>query len=150
MAVEPRKHVLPVVTPLNEPFWSGLREHEVRLQECRACHGWIWPISSICSQCWSPDIRWNALPTGARGNLSSWVVYHRAFTPEFEGMIPYNVIEVNLEEGPRLVSNLVDAKGRNIGSSTGFVHGERLEPFFDRVTEEITLLRFQRPRSSDV
>jgi hypothetical protein len=67
------------------------------------------------------------------------VVFHQAYFRSFEADIPYNVVEVDLEEGPRVLANLLGAKGE--------IHcGMPVEIVFDDVTDEVTLAKF-KPRT---
>lgn len=95
---------LPTVTPLTQPFWEGLEAGELRYQRCTGCaHAWL-PAREECPRCLSDQVSWQA--SAGRGRLISWVVYHQAFHPAFAERLPYNVAVVELEEGPRLISNV--------------------------------------------
>lgn len=95
---------LPTVTPLNQPFWTGLEAGELRFQRCVACrHAWL-PAREECPSCLSDDVAWE--PSNGRARLISWVIYHQAFHPAFADRLPYNVAVVELEEGPRLITNV--------------------------------------------
>jgi uncharacterized OB-fold protein len=96
---------LPTVTPLTAPYWSGLAEGELRHQSCRQCgNAWL-PAREECPRCLSDDWGWKA--AGGRGRIISWVVYHQAFHPAFAERLPYNVAVVELDEGPRLITNIL-------------------------------------------
>jgi uncharacterized OB-fold protein len=96
----------PLLTATNRPYWEAAREHRFHLQRCRSCAAWIYPISVACQACGTvDDYEWTA-PSG-RAKLSSWVVYHHAFDPFEAADVPYPVAEVELEEGMRLVTQLV-------------------------------------------
>ncbi len=95
---------LPVITPLTAPFWEGLAEGELRYQRCGACgNAWL-PAREECPRCLSDDVAWQ--PSSGRGRLISWVIYHTAVHPAFADRVPYNVAIVELDEGPRLISNI--------------------------------------------
>lgn len=96
---------LPTVTPLTEPYWKGLEAGELRNQVCRAC-GNVWlPAREECPRCLSDDVAWAA--SSGRGRIISWVVYHQASHPAFAQRVPYNVAVVELDEGARLITNIV-------------------------------------------
>lgn len=96
---------LPTVTPLTEPYWSGLAEGELRYQRCRSCgHAWL-PAREECPRCLADAWEWT--PAGGRGRIVSWVVYHQAFHPAFAERLPYNVAVVELDEGPRMITNIL-------------------------------------------
>ncbi|MBO0692338.1 MAG: OB-fold domain-containing protein [Acidimicrobiaceae bacterium] len=98
--------LLPAVTDANRPFWDGLREGELRLQSCTACGTRRYPESYVCPKCLSPDSTWQA--TSGRGRLWSWIVMHQRYFPASAFELPYNVAFVQLEEGPHLMSSLIE------------------------------------------
>lgn len=96
---------LPTVAPLTEPYWTGLAQGELRHQSCRQCgHAWL-PAREECPRCLSDDWEWK--PSQGRGRIISWVVYHQAPDPAFADRVPYNVAIVELDEGPRLITNIL-------------------------------------------
>lgn len=95
----------PTITPINEPYWVGLTSGELRYQECIECHHRWLPPREACPACLSASTRWR--PSIGHAKLISWVVYHTAYHPAFEGRLPYVVACVELMEGPRMLANLV-------------------------------------------
>ena len=108
---------LPEPTPLTKPYWDALREGHLIYQRCRRCaHAWL-PPRQECPECLHPDWEWTR--ASGRGHVVSWVVFHRAYHEAFASRIPYNVSLVELEEGPRLLTNIVNpargiAAGREV------------------------------------
>jgi uncharacterized OB-fold protein len=95
---------LPVVTELSEPYWSGLAEGELRYQRCDACRNAWLPPREQCPRCLSDQWRWT--PSAGLGRIISWVVYRQSMHPAFADRLPYNVAIVELDEGPRLMTNI--------------------------------------------
>ncbi len=126
---------LPTITPLNQPYWDSLRRHELRMQRCDKCARVWYPPSPLCPRCWSRQFSWT--PLSGRGRVSSWVVFHQPYFKGFESEIPYNVAEVELDEGPRLMTNLVGIANHDIRA------GMRVEVVYDDVTADLTLARFK-------
>ncbi|HKD65771.1 MAG TPA: Zn-ribbon domain-containing OB-fold protein [Candidatus Binataceae bacterium] len=126
---------LPTITPLNQPYWDALKRHELRMQQCQQCAKVWYPPSPLCPRCWSRKFDWT--PLSGHGRVSSWVVFHQSYFKGFEGEIPYNVAEVELAEGPRLMTNLVAVANGDIRA------GMPVEIVYDDVTEELTLARFR-------
>ncbi len=90
---------------LNTPYWEGLAQGSLSFQRCSACgHAWL-PARGECPACLGDQWAWEKAGGGAK--LISWVVYHVAFHPAFANRLPYNVAVVELDEGPRLISNVV-------------------------------------------
>ena len=96
----------PDVNELTRPYWDALREGHLVIQRCDRGHAWL-PARRHCPSCLSPDVRWER--ANGTGRLVSWVVYHTAYHAAFENRLPYNVSLVDLQEGPRLLTNIVDA-----------------------------------------
>ena len=99
----------PVFAPerdaLNSPYWDSLARGALSFQRCSGCgHAWL-PARGECPACLSDQWGWEKAVGGAR--LISWVVYHVTFHPAFAKRLPYNVAVVELDEGPRLISNVV-------------------------------------------
>jgi uncharacterized protein len=96
---------LPEINPLNEPYWSALREGELKIQRCACGACWL-PARPECPSCLKGD-EWRWVSTRGRGRVVSWVIYHSAYHPAFADRLPYNVALVELEEGPRLITNIL-------------------------------------------
>lgn len=123
---------LPAVTSLNRPFWEGLREHRLVAPRCTAC-GRCWlPPGPWCPTCWSKDFGWAEL--SGRGTVTSWVRFHQQYYREGPFEVPYPVLEVTLEEGPRLYAQF-DRSDREP------VSGTQVEIVYDDVSEDLTLAR---------
>ena len=89
----------------NATYWDRLAQGNLCFQRCDSCgHAWL-PPRGECPACLSDQHRWEQARGGAR--LISWVVYHIAYDPAFKNRLPYNVAVVELDEGPRLISNVV-------------------------------------------
>ena len=129
---------LPQPDQETQDFWEGLRRGEIVLKRCNGCGYYIHTPAPVCRNCLSTDIG-NARMSG-RGKVYSFIVTHHVVTPGFEDDAPYVVALVELEEqeGLRLVTNIV-------GCSPGDVRvGMPVEPVFDAVTPEVTLLKFRQ------
>ena len=96
----------PEITDLNRPYWDGLATGVLRHQHCSTCsNNWL-PARDACPNCLAPDPVWTA--ASGRGRIVSWVVYHKAYHDAFADRVPYDVTLVELDEGPRLLTNIVD------------------------------------------
>lgn len=127
----------PIVSPIEQPYWDFLRQHEIRLQRCAACGVFRFPASAVCAECDSGQFAWERI--SGNGEVSSWVVFHKCYFPSFAGEIPYNVAMIELEEGPLFIANIVDIDNAAIR------RGMPVEIVFDDVAEDLTIPRF-RPR----
>jgi uncharacterized OB-fold protein len=98
----------PADVPATRPFWSALREGRLLYQHCRRC-GTAWlPGRDACPACLAPAPEW--LGSAGRAVVVSWIVYHTAYDAAFAGRLPYDVTLVELDEGPRLLTNVVDSE----------------------------------------
>jgi uncharacterized OB-fold protein len=115
----------PTVTPDTEFFWTGLRAGQLLLQRCDECGRFRHPPRPMCPHCQS--LAWSAVPAAGRGEVVSFVRPRHPRWPWFEG--GYVVVLVELEEGVRVVSNLVEAAPDTV--RTGMSVAVRFEHFDD-------------------
>jgi uncharacterized OB-fold protein len=133
--MSPYDKPLPVLGDENRPFWDACRAGHLSLQQCSACAHIRYPINPFCPKCLSEAFAWTRL--SGRGTVFSYVVFHRAYHPGFKAQVPYNVALVQLEEGPRLFSNIVGTPNDQVRI------GDAVEVVFDAVTPEVTIPRFR-------
>jgi uncharacterized OB-fold protein len=100
--------IVPGETELSAPYWEGARAGELRLQWCRACEHCWHPPSPCCPRCRSGEVEWRA--SSGRGSIYSYTVVEHAAHPSFADALPYVVVLVKLEEGPRVIANLLDCE----------------------------------------
>lgn len=93
-------------SPDEKFFWDHCKEHKLTFQKCQDCGYIRWPASIICPRCHSYYTE--LIVSSGKGKIYSFVVYHRAFLEAVEGDVPYVVGVVELDEGPRLISSIVD------------------------------------------
>ena len=97
----------PDITDLNRPYWEQLKAGQHTFQRCKSCgHAWL-PARSECPECLAEAWSWET--AGGQATLVSWVVYRFAYHASFAQRLPYIVAVVQLEEGPRMMSNIVAA-----------------------------------------
>jgi uncharacterized OB-fold protein len=89
------------------PFWDALREGRLILQRCGHCGRARFPIAPACPHCSGRACEWQ--PLSGSGTVHSWIRYHRGYLPEFEPLMPYNVVCVALDDGPRMFGRLAGA-----------------------------------------
>ena len=87
--------------------WKAAAEERLALPYCTACARFHWPARAACPHC-GGDTTWR--DGGGRGTLASWSVVRRAVNPELKDAAPYVVAFVELDEGVRLFTNIVDAQ----------------------------------------
>jgi len=94
----------PGVDRSNDWFWDGVANGQLLVQRCRGCGALRTPIAPMCGRCRS--LEWDASPVVGRGSIVTWIVSHHPTQPD---AAPRIVVLVELEEGVRVVSNVVDA-----------------------------------------
>ncbi len=95
--------VAPVPSRDEEFFWRGVAEDKLLIARCARCSKLQHPPSPMCPVCGSTA--WDAVESAGRGTLYSWIVSHHPTQPDDA---PRIVALVDLAEGTRLVTNLVD------------------------------------------
>jgi hypothetical protein len=94
---------LPTPTPETAHFWEGCKVGELRLQRCPACAGAYFPPRPFCPACGSREVE--VFKASGKAVLWSYVINHRP-RPDM-GKAPYSIAVVALEEGPRMMTNIV-------------------------------------------
>lgn len=97
----------PRPTEDSAPFWASLREHVLRLPYCRACERFSFPPLPGCTACGADESAVEWRESAGTGRVHSWFVARRAFHPAFERDLPYVVVDVVLDDGPRINGRLV-------------------------------------------
>ena len=104
--------IRPTVNDVNRPFWEGCRRGVLLLQRCSRCGRLRYPAGPVCPDCLAAEAQWQAV--SGRGKVFSFVVFHRAYHPAWEGRVPYNVALIELDEGPIMLSNVVDVDNAKV------------------------------------
>jgi uncharacterized OB-fold protein len=126
---------LPVPTPTSRPFWDGLASGKVLLQQCGDCQGWVFYPRSRCSHCLSDRLEWREV--SGRGTLYTFTIARSPTSPHFADEAPQRLAVVQLEQGVRLTTTLVNVADADIRI------GMQLKPYFDAVSADAVLLRYQ-------
>ena len=133
---------LPEPTPETQEFWDGTKAGELRLQRCNDCKHVYFPPRPFCEKCASRSVAW--FKATGHGKLHSYVINHRpAFG--FENDAPYAIAVVMLDEGVKMMTNLVDVDQ----TPEALQLDMPLEVTFDAVNDKITLPKW-RPAKGGV
>jgi uncharacterized OB-fold protein len=90
-------------------YRKALADRRLTFQRCARCaNAWL-PPRDHCPRCLSDAWEWE--DASGRARVVSWVVFHRAYHPAFADRLPYNVVVAELEEGPRVITNVVGIEG---------------------------------------
>jgi uncharacterized protein len=120
-------------SPDAEPYWNGAAAGRLVLPRCRSCAHVIWYPRPFCPRCGRRDVEW--FEASGEGVVYSFTIVHRS-QGDYEDRVPYVVAYVELNEGPRVLSNLVDGHGP-------VEIGQRVRAVFERNASGQGLLRFE-------
>jgi hypothetical protein len=124
---------LPQPTELSRPFWAAANEGRLILQRCDACGHLRWTPQILCTNCLAEPFTW--VDVSGRGRLYSYTIVHRAPLAGFE--VPYVLAVVELEEGPLMLTRLVDSPIGKLAVEAP------VEVAFTRASDEINLYTFR-------
>ena len=128
------------ITPEAKPFWDGLREHRLMLPRCGACgHVFFYP-RILCPRCHGREIGW--IQASGRGTLHAFEIGYQAFNRAWKVKPPWVLAMVELAEGPRMMSNLVNVEP----DPTEIRCDMPVRVVFHTLTDEITLPLFEPAR----
>lgn len=123
----------PSVNPETEPFWSAAGEGRLVLPRCDTCRSVIWYPRRFCPTCHGTEISW--LDAMGEGTIYSFTIVRQAPGPWKEA-VPYVIAYVELDEGPRILTNIVGAEPESLAI------GQRVSVVFERSPEGNGVYRF--------
>ncbi len=132
---------LPVIEEETRPHWEAARDRRLLIRRCRACGVAHFYPRPFCPECWSEEVVWEEA-TG-RATLYTHSTVHRNDLPPFGERVPYVAAVVELEEGPRMMTELVAAEPADVRI------GMALEVDYRDLTDEVTVPVF-RPVAGSV
>lgn len=124
----------PAVTPETEPFWSAAAEGRLLLRRCTRCRKVVWYPRALCPHCGSLDTEW--FEGSGRGTVYTFTIIRKGGGP-YRGAGPYVLAYVDLDEGPRVLTNIVGVDPSHV------VIGMALKAVFEPTDERSALLRFE-------
>ena len=135
--MEPDRPLPQPMTPEARPYWDGLRENKLMLPRCGECgHVFFYP-RALCPRCAARAITW--VQASGRGRLHAFGIAHQSFNRAYKVAPPYVLAMIELEEGPRMLANLV-----NVEPDPKVVKCDMpVEVVFEKLTDEVTLPLFQ-------
>jgi uncharacterized OB-fold protein len=118
------------------PYWEYCKKDELRVQRCKRCGRFLWPVVPACPYDFSEELEWTRV--SETGTVSSWVVYHRVYHPEFKDVVPYICANIEVPEGVRFTGNVFGPDGEikaddilKRDRSTNALNGRRVKLFFE-------------------
>lgn len=135
---------VPVPTDLSRPFWQAGARGELAMQRCTQCGHIRFPIGPACTKCLSADSEWT--PVSRRGQVLSHLVFHRGYTADWKGEVPYSVVMVQFPEGPRMFLDVVDPEKAHVEQD---LVDREVEIVFEMATDDIGVPRAKVVPQSD-
>ena len=126
---------LPEITLLNEPFWEGTKQHKLLLQKCDDCSAFRFTPKEVCPNCTSVSATWTEV--SGSGTIYSYSTVHRGPSAGFQEDAPYSVVMVQLAEGPRIISHVIDCSPDDV------TIGMAVSVVFEDINPDITLYKFR-------
>jgi uncharacterized protein len=131
----PRFPTHPIPNADTKPFWEGCAQERFLLQRCTACNAFRHPPGPICRQCLSDRFEW--LPASGAGSVYSFTIIHEQAAPGWSDLVPYVLTVVELDEGPHVLTNLVDVEPKEVRI------GMRVEVIFAELADSMKLPVFR-------
>jgi len=130
----------PAVEPdeASRPFFDGAAKGLLMIQRCNDCKAWLAPVARLCTECLSESIGW--AQASGRGRVHTFGIMHQVYHPGFQSEVPYNITIVELEEGPRLQTNVVGCSNADIRV------GMKVQAVFEHASGTVSVPKF-RPAS---
>ncbi|MFN8558373.1 MAG: Zn-ribbon domain-containing OB-fold protein [Dehalococcoidia bacterium] len=125
---------LPKPTPLTQPFWDGIRQHQVLVQRCDGCGALRHVPKPWCPECLTAACTWTSL--SGEGRIYTYTVMHRAPDRAFTDDLPYVVALVEMTEGVRLISNVVGCPPEQVRV------GMPVKVVYEDINDAIALFKF--------
>ena len=120
---------------LSKPFWEATKRHELVLPRCRTCSKIFFYPREQCPNCYSSDLDWTQV--SGKGRLYTFTVVHQTAHPAFQPESPHIYAIIQLNEGPRMPSNLVDCEFEDARIDMP------VEAVFDDASDDYTLVKFK-------
>jgi uncharacterized OB-fold protein len=117
---------LPSPDAETRPYWEACREGRLLIKRCGACGRAHFYPRPFCPHCWSTDVAWEE--ASGRATLYTYSVVHRNDLPPWPERVPYVAAIVDLAEGPRMMTNVVDCDPADVAIGMDLVVTVRDEP----------------------
>ena len=130
---------LPQPTPDNAPFYEAAKRGELRFQRCSSCGKFRHYPRPACPHCLSREYSWER--SSGHGTVYTWTIVRGPTLPAFEHKLPYNVVDVLMNEGVHFISEVLDCPPEDLTANMP------VEAVFVPVDDEITLVKFRRAKA---
>lgn len=126
---------LPDITDSTRPYWDGCKAKKLLLPKCKTCGKTFFFPNHFCPTCLSEDLAW--IESSGKGAVHTFTIIWRPPSDAFAADVPYVVAIIDLEEGPRMMSNIIGIPPDQVRV------GMPVKVVFEEVTENVTLPKFR-------
>ena len=101
---------VPVPDERSQGYWDAAADHVLAVARCSVCGKFSIPPDVVCQHCHSTEPDFTFVPVSGRGVVRSWTVMHQSFVPGFDDLVPFVLVDVELEEQAELrtIGRLLD------------------------------------------
>lgn len=129
-----KERQIPVPTPETAHFWAGTKAEELRLQRCTACSTTYFPPRPFCPECSSSEVE--VFTASGRGKVHTYII-SQFRSPGFA--TPYSLAVVELDEGPRMMTNIV-----GVEQTAEAIQMEMpVQAVFEPINDDVSLVKFK-------
>ena len=134
-SVETTRKPVPEPDDVSQPFFEGARHGVLMIQRCTGCGAFLAPGSRVCTECLDESLEW--VEASGRGTLFTYAIMHQRYHPAFYDEVPYNIVVVELDEGPRLNTNIIGV------NNDALRVGMPLRVTFEALSDEVSIPKFR-------
>jgi hypothetical protein len=129
---------VPVPDDQSRGYWDAAAAHILAIARCSRCGTFAMPPDIVCSHCHSTDPEFTFVPVSGRGVVRSWTVMHESFLPGFDDLLPFVLVDVELEEQSdlRIIGRLLD------GPDAPLAIGARVVVAFEDLAPDVSVPAF--------
>jgi uncharacterized OB-fold protein len=129
------KKPLPIPRPWSKPFWEASKKHKYLIQTCNDCNAKIFYPRRSCPECWSSNLGWTEAK--GTGKVYTYTITYAGAEEKFSEDYPYVLALIDLDEGIRVMSNIVDCNPEDVKI------GMDVEVVFRDINEDFALPLFK-------
>jgi uncharacterized OB-fold protein len=131
---------LPETQPWSEEFWRGAKEGKLLIQHCQDCDAKIFYPRKVCPECWSDNLDW--IESSGKAKVYTFSTAFDMVEPKFWDDLPYTIAYVDLEEGVRMMTRIVECKPEDIKINM------EVEVVFHKLNDDFYLPYFRPVKNS--
>jgi uncharacterized OB-fold protein len=130
---------VPVPDDRSRAYWDAAAEHVLAVARCSVCHAFSIPPDVVCQHCHSTEPDFTFVPVSGRGVVRSWTVMHQSFVPGFDDLVPFVLVDVELDEQRdlRTIGRLLD------GPDAPLAIGARVTVAFEDLAPGVSVPAFE-------